>query len=262
MLSLLKMDIRRMLKSKYFYISILIFTIILGICIRSQSGAQVEYGFQAIQTEHEIGISNWIDFRLYMPLHIIYGFASKYIMLIFGSYMVTFVCSEYNSGYIKNSCMMYKNRNMIILNKVLVSFFLSIVVTILSYVVSTVFGFLFIDGFEWGNLGAVISYMGIMIIQNVALFSLLTFVSTLTRNKTVGILLTFIITTGLSMIVCHAVFDLLHISDLSNYTISQLYMSMPMYYDSVLSMRVLVGSIGFIILYTVLSILVINHRDI
>lgn len=262
MLSMLKMDIRRSLKNKYLYISICIFVLVMGICIYSQNDAQITHGFQALPTEHEIGISIWIDYFLNTPLQLMYGFATKYIMLIFGIFMISFTCSEFDSGYIKNSCMMYKNRNMIALNKTFMAIFLSVSTALLAMLVTFVFGSLFIKQFATGDLYELMSYTGTMIVVNIAYFSLLNFICFLTKSKTIGIVIALLVSMGLTSAIFETVFGLLRIGDLSNYTLSNVLMSLPMLYDKTLTLRALLMSGVFIFLYNTLNVYLINKTDI
>lgn len=262
MLSMLKMDIRRLLKNKYLYISICVFVLIMGICIYSQNDAQIIHGFQTLPQEHEVGISSWIDYFLNIPLHFMYGFATKYIMLIFGIFIISFTCNEFNSGFIKNSCMMYKNRNMIAFNKFFMAIFLSVFTALLAVIVSFVFGSLFIEQFEVGNVYELMSYTGVMIVVNIAYFSLLTFICFLTKNKTIGIVIALLVTMGLTSAIFETVFGLFKVSELTNYTLSKITMSLPMLYDKTLTIRALLMSGIFVLLYNVLNVLLINKKDI
>lgn len=257
---MMRMDIRRILKSKSFYISLFLLLALLVICICQQNPLKLSYT-DANDVKHAVGIYTSVDALVDTPLSIMYHFARSYIFLIFGIFMVLFVCSEYSSGYIKNSCMMYKSRAAIIFNKLCITCFLSIVVVLVSFAFSTLLGFLIMDGFHFGDAGDLLLYLGMLILMNMAYFSLITLLCTMTHNKTVGIIVVFLIATAFSTIFLQPLFDMIGLSDMMNYTLSRLMMSIPMQYDHTQMLRITVMSITYVVVYHLGALLIVLKRD-
>lgn len=261
MISILKMELNRYFKDKNLYISTLIFILFMGICVYMQNSEQIIKGYKGLSGGQGVGFYFTIDYYLNSSLDFIYVFALRYGMFIFGIFLTTFICNEYNSGFIKNSCMMYKNRNVIILKSSFVIIIMSIIIAILAYICSNIFGYLFVKDFTHGNLEKVISYLAVMTIVNIAYFSLILLICTLTRNKVITIVISILITMGLTGTIIENIFKLFNISNFANYTVSKITMTLPMIYDEILSTRAVMVSLALILTYNALSILIINKKD-
>lgn len=262
MLNIIRMDLRRMLKNRTLYYCLFLFIILMGFCMYSQNKAQLANGFHETPTLLETGLFSWIDYRLITPLHYLYAFASRYIMLLFGIYFATYVCNEYSSGFIKNSCMMYRNRSMLIINKLCIAFLLSVGTAFLAYGICTLFGYLFVSGFYMGDMMEALSFLGILILLHFAYFTLLLLVCTMTRNKVVGIILAMMMSVGLTALFLQNILTAVHSIPLLSYTLSDTITKLSMKATSTQSMHTITVACLYLIVCSICSILIVRKRDI
>ncbi|NBK98859.1 MAG: hypothetical protein EOM50_12710 [Erysipelotrichia bacterium] len=88
MLSMLNMELRRLFRCKSFYFAILIFLGFTGYCIFSQTKWQVINGYSVPQNLYlEVGLQSIVDYYLTMPLQLMYVFALKNGIIIFGIFI-------------------------------------------------------------------------------------------------------------------------------------------------------------------------------
>ena len=262
MLNMLRMDVRRLTRSKSFYLCLCILALLIMICAISQNDAQISKGFtNELDTGHVIGVFTALDCLITTPEALLSGLGKTYIGLIFGIFLVLFVCEEYQCGYIKNSCMMYQNRNAIILNKFMVALFLSCFLVVFSAICVTLFGFLFIKQFHIGDMGVLLSYMGVLAIVLTAYHSLLICISTLSHQKTLGIVIVFLLSSAFIFMIIDPILINFHLLNIKSYLITGMMSSLPMKFDAVISVRILVMSMIYMITYTALSIVIIRRKD-
>lgn len=258
MLSMLKMEMRRLFHCKAFYLAILIFLGFTSYCIFSQTKWQVINGYSMPQNlQLEAGLYSIVDYYLTMPLQFMYIFALKNGLIIFGIFIVSYIASDYQSGFIKNTAMMCKNKNIIIINKLIISVIISIIILLLSFVLSLVLGYIFVENFSLGNIPDILIYSGIAVLLNVAFFSLISFLYRLLNHKTPSILLCILMPLGLTMIFLQPI-----LNDFIDYTISGAFLSLPIYFTVDMSWRIIIICLVYIVIYQVFSILLFRKRDI
>lgn len=258
MLNMLKMEVRRLFRCKSFYLAILIFLGFTGYCIFSQTKWQVINGYSMSQhLQLEAGLYSIIDYYLTIPLQFMYVFALKNGLIIFGIFIVSYISSDYQSGFIKNTAMMCKNRNIIIINKLIIFIVISIINLMMSLVLSVVLGYILVENFTFGNISDILVYSYVAVIINVAFFSLISFLYRLLNNKIPSILMCILLPLGLTMIFLQPI-----IKDFIDYTISGAFLSLPMYFTADVSWRIIIVCLVYIAIYQGLSILLIRKRDI
>lgn len=258
MLSVLKMDLRRLFRCKSFYLAIFIFLCFTGYCIYTQSKWQVINGYVIPQhLQLEAGLYSVIDDHLTMPLQFMYIFALKNGLIIFGIFMVSFTAADYQSGFIKNSAMMCKNKNYIILNKLILTVIISIIIPFLSFLLSTILGYIYVDDFMFGNIVDILVYSGMAVLLNAAFISAILFLYRLLNNKIPSILMCVFLPLGLTMIFLQPI-----LKSFIDYTISGAFLSLPIYFTVHISGPIIMVCLVYIALYNGLSILLFRKRDI
>ena len=258
MLSMLKMDFRRLFRCKSFYLAILIYVGFTAYCMYTQTKWQVINQYQIPQhLQLDAGLYSIVDYYLTMPIQFMYIFALKNGFLIFGIFMVSFISSEYQSGFIKNSVMMCKNKNIIILNKFILSVFVSMLIVCLSFLLSVILGYFYVDEFMLGNISDIFIYFGSAVLLNTAFFSAITFLYRLLNNKIPSILICVLLPLGLTALFLQPI-----IKNFIDYTISGVFLSLPIYFETDVSLRCILVCLVYIGLYQGLSMLLIQKRDI
>lgn len=258
MISLLKMDIRRMLRSKSFYIALLVFSLFSGYCIYTQTKWQVINGYEI--PEHlplDAGLLSIVNYYLYTPVQFMYTFLLKNGIIIFGIYFISFIASDYQSGFIKNSCMMCKNKSSIILNKFFITIALSVLITILSFLIASIVAYIFVEDFQMDKSSDILLYFITITLFQTAYFSAISFLYRLLKNKTMAIVTTVLFPLGIIMLMFQPL-----LQDFTKYTLSGMFFQLPIQYDATYSFQVLSLSILYIVLYQGLSLFLFHKRDI
>lgn len=259
MINIIKSEIKRLIKSKGFYLSLAIFIMIYVICIFMQTSVQNSSTFETSQSAQDPGFYITIDTVVKSLDSFATSFGHSFGTLIFGIYLAIFVCHEYSSGYMKNIATLSHGRTAIIISKSVVSLLIDIALIILCYSISFILGILFIDGFEIESIGIIFHSLTVMFLLSLAMFSCVIFITTLFRNKVAGIVLTFFISSGMLQPFIIGIFDFIHLSFLSQYSLSALFMN-SISLDIEL-IKIVSISLFYIIIYNMISIGIMQKRD-
>ena len=260
MLNIIKADIKRLFISKGFWFAIGIYLLIYCGSIFMQLSAQSGEGFGNQSYLKEPGFYIFVD-TLVSSLNMfvqIFGFG--FGNLILGIYFTSFVCDEYDSGYIKNTAILPGGRVAVIISKLFVAVFITLLVMLFNYVIAAILGIIFINDFTIDSIFEVFINGGVMWLLSIALFSLIIFLSTFFRHKTVGIIIIFLISSGMILSISDTIFDFLNISQISEYTLGHFFSTLLCSSNSTI-VHAFIMSIIYILVYNVLSILVIEKRD-
>lgn len=258
MLNLLRMDIRRMLRSKSFYITLLVFILFSCYCIYTQAKWQVINGYEI--PEHlplDAGLLSIVNYYLYTPVQFMYIFLLKNGMIIFGIYLITFIAGDYQSGFIKNACMMCKNKNSIILNKFFITIALSVIITLLSFFIASILAYTFVDDFKMDMCSNILLYFITIILYQTAYFSAISFLYRLLKSKTMAIVMSVLFPLGITMLVLQPL-----LQTYTKYTLSDMFFQLPIQYDANVSIQIIILSIFYIVLYQGFSLVLFHKRDI
>ena len=117
-----------------------------------------------------------------------------------------------------------------------------------------------IEGFDIESLSIILKCIIIMFLLSMAMFSLIIFVSTLFKNKTAGIILLFLIASGMLFPFINGILEFVHLSNLAKYSLSYLFTNIISYNNSTMIKTIFI-SIIYIIVYTIISIKIIQKRD-
>lgn len=260
MLNIIKSEITRLLKSKGFWVSLGIFIFIYIVCIVMQTSTQNTSNFNSTNIINEPGFYIQVDTVVKSLNGYATTFGHSFGVLILGIYLSLFVCHEYSSGYVKNVAILPNGRNAMIISKVAVSIIMSLVILFICYSLSFILGNILIEGFEIESLSIIIKSIIIMFLLSMAMFSLIIFVSTLFKNKTAGIILLFLIASGMLFPFINGILEFVHLSNLAKYSLSYLFTNIISYNNSTM-IKIIFISIIYIIVYTIISIKIIQKRD-
>ncbi len=291
MFNMIKAETKRLFKSKSFLVAIGIYLLIYGFyfymltSLQSQSmdSQAPKESINATQ-ENEVGFSNESGFYVSIDTNefqegmnegmnstentlpislneIVRDLSISLGVLVFGIYLISFICNEYSSGYIKNTVMLEGGRSSVIISKLAVSAIISLLVIIFNYIAGAIIGNIFLDNFIIESPKKLISFASIIFILSLALYSLVIFICTVTRNKVTSIITFFLIVSDICTSLLSKIFDLLHIPSAINYTLTYFFSASSEIYRD-FAIRILYMSIIYILVYNIFNVIILKKRDI
>ena len=285
MFNMIKAETKRLFKSKSFLVAIGIYLFICAFCLYASISVQsqsidspapkesinstqengVVFSISIDTNKFEEGMNdgmNSTESTLPMSLNeIVKNLSISVGVLVFGIYLISFICNEYSSGYIKNTVMLEEGRSSVIISKLAISAIISLLVIIFNYIACAIIGKIFLDDFIIESPKKLISFACIIFILSLAIYSLVIFICTVTRNKAISIVTFFLIATGMITPLLIKIFDLIHIPSAINYTLTYFFNASPNI-CSYFSIRILYMSIIYILVYNIFSVIILKKRDI
>lgn len=259
MRNIIKADITRLLKSKGFWVTLTCFALLFTAIIYIQGQANSEF-LHTADSVKESGFYISIDKVVASLTSFVSLFGCPFGILFLGIYLSSFICSEYSSGYIKNIAPLSHGRTGVLLAKIAVSALLTCMMLATCYILSFLAGSILIEGFKIEPFDEILRSFLVMFLLSMASFSMLTFISTACRSKTAGIVLIFLVASGMLSPLLNSLFDLLHLSFLSTYSLSYFFMTFDSAYGDAL-MKLSAMCIFYILMYNILSMLILRKRD-
>ncbi len=275
MLNTIKMDLYRMLKTKVFYVTIIItvISVILSICSVKYLAENPEYLEKlnaALEETSEIDLNVGIQMGnvaittadsatedIFMGI-----FVGGVFLLMGVIFCVVFVCTEHNSGYIKNvvsrkgyRSQMSASKSITMVIYTLVQFAVSIVIFLLIY--SVLF-----DGLHFLSVGNFLRYLGMQAIVQIGLMNLCIFFCNIVRNMAFSMAFGICVSAGLFSLITTLIDKFNLPFNTTDYLLSILMKKLPMAYDNTLYVRTLIISIISIVAYQVASLFVMKKQDI
>lgn len=258
MLNLIRMDLRRLFHTKSFYLSIIIFILFSGYCVYSQAKGQVINLYPYTPNLYLEGeLYSVVDYYLNTPLHYMFTFTLKNGLIIFGIFFISFIASDDQSGYIKNLYMMCENKYIIVLSKLCVATILSAIVSIISFILTSVIGSIYVSDFTMGSMGDTLLFMILAWLFMIAFISLLTCVYHLIKSKVPSIILSVLFPLGITLIFLSPV-----LQDFVKYSLSGVFIHLPMLYDANQTVFTLIMCLVYIVIYQGLSIIIFIKREV
>lgn len=275
MLNTIKMDLYRLLKAKVLYVTIIIATISV---IASLGTARYQLDHPEFQEMMKDAIQETDDMGLEVGIQggnvaivnedtstedVFIGTFAGGIFLVMGVvFCVVFVCTEHNSGFIKNIVsrkgyrgQMSASKSVTMVAYTLIQFVVGIGAFLIMYAI-------LFDGFHFASMGNFLRYIGIQALIQVALMNLCILFCNVVRNMAFSMAFGICISSGLFSLVTTLIdkFDLPF--DTTDYLLSILMKRIPMVYDSTLYIRALIISIISIAVYQVASLISMKKQDI
>lgn len=285
MFNMIKAETKRLFKSKSFLVAIGIYLFICAFCLYASISVQsqsidslapkesinstqengVVFSISIDTNKFEEGMNdgmNSTESTLPMSLNeIVKNLSISVGVLVFGIYLISFICNEYSSGYIKNTVMLEDGRSSVIISKLAISAIISLLVIIFNYIACAIIGKIFLDNFIIESPKKLISFACIIFILSLAIYSLVIFICTVTTNKAISIVTFFLIATGIITPLLIKIFGLLHIPSAINYTLTYFFNASPNI-CSYFAIRILYMSIIYILVYNIFSVIILKKRDI
>ena len=269
MFNLLKMDLRRLFRTRSFYIMLCVTAALLLTMVATISavtdpekldalkntGVVVTGGSSEDMQEELRGMSQ-LDF-----VHECLG--SGFLLLLTGIGVTLFVYSDFSSGFIKNLCFARPRRWEYVLSKVLVAGVYSAALTLLGVLLTLVCPVFLGIRLETSPIGGILQYTFWMWLPNWAFGLLGLALVTLTRSSTLGIVMAIVAGGGLTANLLQMLCQRFDWPNLAQYLLSAVaaYQCVPAL-DGIQMAMILGCSIGWAALYAAGSLIAMEKRDI
>lgn len=270
MFNLLKMDVRRLFKSRSFYIVLgvlagLILTVVLMVSTvtnqqvldaMASQGMDVEVDGSAEELRAEFETMTQLDFACEC-------LSIGFLLLLTGIGVTLFVHSDFSSGGIKNICFARPRRRDYVLSKILLAGVYSATLTILGMAASLLFPLLFGLHPAASPLTDILQYAFWLWLPSWAFGLMGLALTLLTRSSTLGIIMAVISGGGVTVALLRTVCSQLGWPALEQYLLSYVeeYLCVPMPDAGQMAM-ILCCSLGWAALYAAVSLLAMEKRDI
>ena len=269
MLNLLKMDLRRLPRTRSFYIMLCVTAALLLTMVATISAVTDPEKLDALKNTGVVvtgGSSEDMqaELRGMTRLDFVYEcLGSGFLLLLTGIGVTLFAYSDFSSGFIKNLCFARPRRWEYVLSKVLTTGVYSGILTVLGVLVSLVSALLFGIRLEASPVGGILRYTFWMWLPNWAFGLMGLGLVLLTRGSTLGIILAIVSGGGLTAAILQSVCHRFGWPDLAQYLLSAVvaYQCVPTPDGGQIAM-ILGCCIGWAALYAAGSLIAMEKRDI
>lgn len=273
MLNIIKSDLYKMFKSRNFYLINLVFiliTLAVGIIVKVDVSRDYEAAQAyntAMEEENSLTEDEYYtmqeeaiieqDVKEFMSIHY-----SSITMLTLAVFLAIFVCSELDTGYIKNIIPLKTSRTNLLVAKNVVSFVFILVQMVLGFGTAMFSTFLLSGKINISNPRELVIYLGFQILLAMSFAASIILLSYLTKSKaavmTIGVLLAVNVQSlFLGLLDAFVNTSQVSLAQFSVITNSRLPVFDPNDYQ-----RVLLISIGYFIVYNVLSMIRLKRLEI
>ena len=255
MIDMIKAEIKRLYKSKGFYIATLIF--VIAVLAFMQLSYQSE---RTVQSMSETGIQLSITAVPKTLNSYVASFGISFGVLVMGIYLSGFVCQEYSTNFIKNTVTQKNGRVSVVLSKTVIALLFSITMIVLSYIVSWLYGSLLLDNFMIESITEIIKTIVLLFFINMAIFSLVIFIATLSKNQAIGIIILFLVASGMLLPVLQNICQAVNMAGLATYTLSYFFDTLLLNMED-MYLKIILMCTFYIFVYNTLGILILKKRN-
>ena len=268
MFNLLRMDLYRVKRSKSVYVCfgiLLIATVfVFGMMwlLATPQGHEISQRIgmlTAKEAKESAGILDGVDTLGFFRQICLDGGMYN---VIFGIWVMLFVCADFQSGFIKNIMALHQNRWNYIAGRVLtagiVDFCYLVLHLLFTLLMNRVFGNL-VPYAGWKDLVFYLSWIWVL---TTAFASLIIFICILTRSVAAGSLAAVFLGGGAVVVPLYRILDIFHLGGWLNYTIYLTGAMGPGKFTSVRNLYVYAVGFGFLALYTIVAGTILKKKDI
>lgn len=266
MINLFKMDMRRIIRSKAFYICLgllcisTIFTFGIMYVMVNPDAQQVVREMNILNSDltSQGTISSVSVLKLFHQTNVSGGFLPLTTAIV----AMLLICSDFETGFIKNILAVHVNKWDYILGKVFSMAVVSFVYIGGTFLLDVVLNLVTGSYFAYDGIKDVFFYLLTVWMLNNGLYILIIMVSVITRNKAIGSAGAICLCSGLAVVLLNSLLGLFNLNGIMNYT---LYMNLaycPLEYKTVGDFTGLMIGCSFSIVYTLISKIVLDKIDI
>ncbi len=268
MFNLLRMDLRRLLRSRSFYITLSVMAVMIvlvDLMAVSMSDPEFLDAMEAGGAEiSEYDRQEGELIRSFSQLQLVNEcFSNGFLLLVTGIAVTVFVSQDFTSGFVKNIGAIQPSRKRYVLEKSLVAGLYSGIVTVLAVALAVASPLLMGFAPRPDTLLDILQYTCFLWLPNWAFGLMALFMVLLSRSNTLGILMSLASGLGLTAAVSQVLPYLLHLPYPSPYFLSSVVREqcLPQPYPQQMQM-VLFCSAGWGLVYLAASLVVMEKRDI
>lgn len=268
MFHLLRMDLYRIKRSKSVYVCLgvlLIGTVMsMGLfwLLTSPQGQEIALRIGMLEVDERQEVASILDGMDILAMFRQICMDGGTYSLIFGIWVMLFVCMDFQSGFIKNIMALHQNRWGYIGSKLMaagiVDFCYLVLYLLCVMLMNRLLGNM-VSASEWGDL---LFYLGWAWLLTAAFAALIILVCVLTRSVAAGALAAVFLGSGMVVSILYGLLDMFHMAGWLEHTIYMTLAMGPGHYGSVQDLYVYVTGAAFLLLYAVGAGIVLERQDI
>lgn len=268
MFNLLRMDLYRMKRGRSLYVCLgilLVMTVAtLGMVwlMGTPQGRETAVRIGILEEEQAVTADNMMEGVDTLVMLRQTGMDGGMYDLIFGVWIVLFVCMDFQSGFIKNIMAVHQNRWSYVASKVVTAGIVSICYMAAQYAVVLILNRLLGNMAPVTELKDVLFYLSWAWLLTVAFAALVIMVCVWTRSVAAGVLTAVLLGSGTVQGPLHVLLDLVRMGDWVDYTIYYTLDLGPGCYTALADLYVYGVGAGFLILYAAVAGIVLSKKDI
>lgn len=286
MLNILKMDLYRMFKSKSFYlinIALIVIVLTFGILLRITLSMDYEAGKDSsfslgtrtsdiktndneITEEQYYAIIEEMKGTIKMSAFLDFQYSKAVIATLLSIFISIFVCSESDTGFIKNLIPIRNSRIKLVASKILVTSIFIIIQGIIAVLVSIVTNFIAVEKVSEIPFEKLIRYMSLQMMLVITFGSLIILISYLFRSKSISIIIGILLSVNIHGNLLNMLDKVINKSNI-NLTKLSLINNMSLIGENNLAnlnnyKSIIIISIIYFILYNLISIIRVRNMEI
>ncbi|MEZ3485111.1 MAG: ABC transporter permease [Lachnospiraceae bacterium] len=268
MFNLLRMDLYRVKRSKSLYICFLLLmlatVLVYGMMwmLETPKGQEISLRIGMITPQEAAEAGSILDGIDSLGFFRQISLDGGMYNLIFGIWVMLFVCADFQSGFIKNIMAMHQNRWNYIGSKVMTAWIVDGCYLGLHFLFALLMNRLFGNLVPYAGWGDAAFYLSWVWFVTAAFASLIIFICVLTRSVAAGSLAAVLLGGGPVVMTLYKIMDMFHMGDWLEYSIYLTCAMGPQKYVSVKDLYVYAVGFGFLILYSMLAGIVLKKEDI
>lgn len=268
MFNLLRMDLYRMKRSKSMYVclglllsaTILMYDLLWLMATPSGQAAAMRVGMLTAEEGKEL--LHMLDGADVLMMFRQIGLDGGFYNVVFGIWVMLFVCMDYQSGFAKNIMALHQNRWNYIGSKLLTASIVDLFYLITNFAAVLLVNALFENLVPYTNAADVLFYISWAWLLTTAFSGLVILICVCTRSVAAGALTVVLLGGGVLVMAMYKILSIFHIGDWLKNTIYLTLAMGPDRYTSPEDLRVFAVGIVFLVLYPVLAGIVLRKQDI
>lgn len=260
MLNLIRAKFKTMIKSNTFWLALLVLIFVFALCVIVQSSSQSDSDFAISNDTVKFGLYIAVDRKLTTLNDFVTSFGITFSSLISGVFLASFVAQDYNCGYIKNYFSLMKGRKNLWVANIACAIFMAFISIALSYVLSLVLGYILVAGFSIDPPNQIIKTMFAGFLLLSATFTFIICITSIFRSKVAGIVVLFILASGMILPFLEIILSTANISNLIEYSLSYQYAGILMFNaDDAVKLGMI--SVVWTLLYNIIGCMVVIRQE-
>ncbi len=289
MLNVIKMDLYRMIKTKSFYVILMIIVVFMlfGSYMIDQDLSTLKEMAKDAELQTDQAAGNGADTDKNVNLGISFDatplmqdnitlldeasvMLSSAILLFFtGIFAVLFVCGENSTGFIKNIISCTKKRRYVILSKTVVMSIFVVLETIILLIALSIGSSIFHSSvsMKLSLSFRFLQYVGLQCLLHIAFAIIIIMISVIVRSTAISMMISIGLSSGLGSLIISYLSMLkigsFHVGEnLVKYFVTTNVQALTSQFTKDMGIRVLMVSLAAILLYNIISCVVMDKRDI